>query len=308
VYFFSDGEMAPYGISEGGLYLWENGQVRSIASGSYDPDPRYEVRATPDGRRLFIMIDRALTNNDHLKEVPELYMYDESTNRLTCISCPPTGAAATTGIDLAVNAASGGTPAFAVPSSPNFSTLDGRYVFFNTAEALVPQDTNNLTDAYEYDADTGKLSLLSTGTGEVGTWFVEASPSGHDVFLATRQRLTGWDQDKLGDLYDARIDGGFPEPPPVKVPCAGDACQGIPSAAPDFSVASEFNGLGNSPSAKPKGATKISPKAAAHGRQLKRALARCRKQRGRKRTTCVARARKRYGVKNPARRARRAAR
>jgi hypothetical protein len=122
---------------------------------------------------------------------------------------------------------------------------DGRFVFFTTEQALVPQDTNGLADVYEYDADTGQLALLSSGTGEAGSWFEDASADGSNVFFLTAQKLTGWDTDTLIDLYDARIDGGYPEPVPPPVPCDGDACQGVPSALPSFNTASGFTGLGN---------------------------------------------------------------
>ncbi len=76
-----------------------------------------------------------------------------------------------------------------------------------------------------------------------GLWKLVAD--GRNAFLVTRQKLTGWDPDKLVDVYDVRVDGGLPEPPVVGVPCVGDACQGTPSAAPSFNAASGFSGLGN---------------------------------------------------------------
>ena len=39
----------------------------------------------------------------------------------------------------------------------------------------------------------------------------------------------------MGDIYDARIDGGFPEPAALRNQCAGDQCQGgltLPPALP----------------------------------------------------------------------------
>jgi len=176
-------------------------------------------------------------------------------------------------------------------------TGDGRYVYFNTEEALVPQDTNGVTDAYEYNTATGRLSLVSTGTGEDGAWFVDASEDGHDVFIATHQQLSGWDPDRLDDLYDVRVEGGLPEPPPPSAPCSGDACQGTPSAAPSFSVASGFVGLGNPSFAEPVKASvrSKSPK------RLRHALALCRKKPKHKRARCERAARKRYGHRSAGR-------
>jgi hypothetical protein len=220
-----------------------------------------------------------------------MYVYKADTNTLKCVSCPPTGAAPTIGIEAGVHANNAGTR-LADTYRPRFMTRDGRYVFFNTAEGLVPQDTNGVTDAYEYNTVTGQLSLLSTGTGEDGAWFVEASAYGHDAFLATRQKLTGWDPDKLVDVYDVRVDGGLAEPPASGVPCAGDACQGTPAASPSFNTASGFTGLGNPSFAT---AAKAKTRAKPNGR-LRHALAVCRKKPKRKRAACRRLAHKRYGT------------
>jgi hypothetical protein len=184
---------------------------------------------------------------------------------------------------------------------PYFSR-NGKYVFFNTEEALVPQDTNKLVDAYEYDTANGTLSLLSTGSGEFGTWFVGTSASGRDAFLVTRQKLNGWDP----DLYDARIGGDLPEPPPPRTPCAGDECQGIPSAVPGFNTASEFVGAGNPTF---EAAAKAKAKPSTRTKRLRHALARCREKRSRRRrAACEAAARRRYGSGKSAKRAARAGR
>lgn len=219
----------------------------------------------------------------------EMYVYREDTDTLKCVSCPPTGAAATRGTEAEARATTPGT-ADSGAYEARFMTRDGRYVFFSTAESLVPQDTNGLADAYEYDTLTGSLSLLSTGTGEDGAWFTDANADGHDVFIVTRQKLVGWDQDKLVDLYDVRAGGGLPQPPALGVPCAGDACQGTPTAAPAFNTASGFAGLGN-PSfaiqAKVKTRTNLN-------RRLRRALAVCHTKPKRKRARCERLARNRY--------------
>ena len=221
-----------------------------------------------------------------------MYVYNANSNTLKCVSCSPTGAASTVGLEPDVHADENGTE-LSEPNRPQFMSSDGRYVFFNSAEGLVPQDTNGVVDAYEYDTVTERLSLLSTGTGGDGAWFVDASTDGRNVFLVTRQKLTGWDPDNLVDVYDVHVDGGLAEPPVPGVPCAGDACQGTPSAAPSFNTASGFSGLGN-----PSFATAVKAKTRAkpNGR-LRHALAMCRKKPKRKRTACRRRARKRYGAR-----------
>jgi hypothetical protein len=51
--------------------------------------------------------------------------------------------------------------------------------------------------------------------------FPGMSASGSDVFFTTHTRLVAQDGDELGDLYDARIGGGFPRPR-AAVSCLGE--------------------------------------------------------------------------------------
>lgn len=306
IYFDSeyDPEALPFetaGVA--GLFLWDKGQVRQIAptpgarEGFDSQQEPEEAEIAPNGRQVAFLNMRALTTAETVSLVPELYLYDENSNSLKCVSCPPTGAAAAVGIDLSVKATGPTNPGYSMFHQPRFFSRDGRYLFFNTKEALVPQDTNGLSDAYEYNLDTGKLSLLSSGTGEYGTWFVDASADGRDAFLVTRQSLAAGDHDKLVDLYDARIEGGYPEPLAPPPPCAGDACQGVPSAPPSFNTASEFHGLGNPAWEQAKRAIPHRPTRA---QRLKRALRACRKLARKRRAACRARARRRFAAaQNP---------
>jgi hypothetical protein len=280
-----------------GVTLWDAGQKHSIAE-SQDGAIGRDAVVSADGREIAFRSAAKLTPD--ARYIPSsvnsgananMYVYSEDTNALKCVSCPVTGAAVTTGMERDTYATGIG-PTYGLPYRPRFMSRDGRYVFFNTREALVPQDTNGVTDAYEYDIVTGQLSLLSTGTGEDGAWFVDSSASGRDAFLATRQKLTGWDPDKLDDLYDVRVEGGLPEPPPAHVPCDGDACQGTPSAAPSFNTASGFVGLGN-----PSFTSAVKAKKRAKpNRRLAHALAVCRRKPKHKQAHCERLARRRYGT------------
>jgi len=125
-------------------------------------------------------------------------------------------------------------------------TDDGRYVFFDTTEALAPEDTNSVVDVYEYDVQSGQAYLISSGTDPAPSYFMDASADGHDVFFVTRAQLVGWDTDLAYDLYDARVGGGFPDPVP-STSCSGDACQGPTPSAPGVTTlgSSTFRGLGD---------------------------------------------------------------
>ncbi|HEV7771760.1 MAG TPA: hypothetical protein VGO48_00575 [Conexibacter sp.] len=124
---------------------------------------------------------------------------------------------------------------------------DGRRAFFNTDEALVPEDTNGAVDVYAYDVLSRQAHLISSGTDPADSYFMDASADGNDVFFATRAQLVGWDADQAYDLYDARVGGGFPEPPAAVAGCSGDACQGPASSTPGAAAigSSAFRGLGD---------------------------------------------------------------
>jgi hypothetical protein len=265
-----------------GTYLWDNGTVHFVAPG---PLSWATSRVSTDGTRLAFLSGQQLTSQDTGEDHEHgggsfmaMYVYNEAEEKLNCVSCPPSGAAVTSNAEVEPFATKAAATV-QLPFRKRFMSEDGRYVFFSTADALVPQDTNHLDDVYEYNTETKKVSLLSSGSGEAGAWFADASANGSDVFFLTRQVLSSEDTDTLIDLYDARVDGGQPEPPPSPVPCDGDACQGVPSAAPSFNTASGFSGLGNV-APKPASAAKKKrpPHKAAKTKKRKRKQAKPKKQ------------------------------
>ncbi len=251
----------------------------------------HQARVTSDGRRLLFgsyegtgLLSRyGGVDHDHggcaldgtSKGCRELYLYDTEADSLRCVSCNPDGSpSATVGKDERVTAAetmtsltssvTGLSAALSpLPYEGRQLSADGRYAFFSTAQRLVPEDTNGTVDAYVFDSELGEPRLLSSGEDSWPSFFLDASASGTDAFIVTRERLSGWDLDSTFDLYDARIGGGFPEPPPPPPGCVGDACQPPPLSLNDPTPASAgFQGPGN-PSARkpkarcPKGARKV---------------------------------------------------
>src|SRR6185312_13768114 len=92
----------------------------------------------------------------------------------------------------------------------------------------------------------GCVALISSGTGGFDNQFLGTTPSGRDVFFATHERLVSGDRDSAGDVYDARIGGGFPPAVPGPVECEGDACQSPVAAPIDTTPGSlSFSGSGN---------------------------------------------------------------
>jgi hypothetical protein len=222
-----------------------------------------EAEVTPDGRHLVFTSSRPLTGYDN-RGAEEVFTYEYGSERLFCASCSP------------VSEPSTYYSAFLPVSNMNTNTLrwmssDGTKVFFDSVDALVPQDTNGVIDVYEWEEDgagscahsQGCIYLLSAGSSPESSWLLDASESGDDVFIATRSQLTLEDQNETVDVYDVRANAPIPPAPPQ---CSGAGCQGIPSSPPVFATPSSvtYNGIGNfaapakvtSKAKKPKAKTK----------------------------------------------------
>jgi hypothetical protein len=114
-------------------------------------------------------------------------------------------------------------------------------LFFNSDDALVPQDVNGTEDVYEYEPENvpegsryacssastsgsdvfepeheyevpsrkglktgaGCVALISSGTSSEESAFLDASEKGGDVFFLTSAKLAPQDQDSAYDIYDA---------------------------------------------------------------------------------------------------------
>ena len=74
----------------------------------------------------------------------------------------------------------------------------------------MPGSLGGSEKVFEYEDGAAQLISGTEGGGEAV--FLDASASGDDVFFATRERLAPTDTDELVDVYDARVDGGFPAP------------------------------------------------------------------------------------------------
>ena len=82
-----------------------------------------------------------------------------------------------------------------------------------------------------------------------------------NVFFGTTARLVPQDTDEAGDVYDARIDGGFPEPA-GEGPCKGNACES-PTPAPCATRRRRCSApphVGPAPQPSPRRETKVTKK------------------------------------------------
>lgn len=265
VYFAADGALAGTAqFTNGGsigplnIYVWHEGSIKLIATTSEENNTNPETRpwidhldartsrVSPNGRYLAFDSRRKLTGHDNAGFM-EVYEYDAQTGRLVCASCNPTGAAPTGNSTTPRGITRFHEPGWQTDMYQQRYLLDDGRLFFDSEDALVPIDTNGVQDVYEYE--NGRISLISSGTGESGGFFhssfIDASASGSDVFFVTADKLLPQDIDGALDLYDARVNGGFPR---LSAPvCSGTGCQGVPPAVPIFATPASvtFSGVGN---------------------------------------------------------------
>lgn len=217
------------------------------SQGPFDSDSESDWYTTPDGRFLLFGSSADLTGYDPgtdcvtgmplVSVCQELYRYDSTASSLTCVSCSGTSPAAGDAFFTLTRTA----PPWSDSRPPRPMSDDGSYVFFESRDQLVPQATNHRYDVYEWH--NGTVSLISSGTDPNDSLFVDSSSDGSNVFFGTHAQLAPTDTDFVSDLYDARIDGGFPAPasPPS---CSGDGCQGPLSSPPAPPVAASVSFFG----------------------------------------------------------------
>jgi hypothetical protein len=300
-------------------------------------------RVSPDGRYLAFMSERSLTGYDNTDAVSgkpdeEVYLYDAVADRLVCASCNPSGARpvgvfATAEAKLSVEPEgqptwgkvgdphwlAGSLPGWQVHGAgdtvyqPRFLSDGGGHLrlYFNSPDALVPQDINGLEDVYQYEPpgvggcttasatygarSGGCVDLISSGTSKQESAFLDASESGDDVFFLSTARLTAADTDTGTDVWDAHVCSASVPCPAAVVstpPCrSGDSCKTAPTPQPELfgpAPSATFSGAGNVPPAASKPLTRA--------QKLAKALSACHKKKsGRRRKACERKAHKQYG-------------
>jgi hypothetical protein len=261
-------------------YTTADGQY--LVFGTYLPLTGYDNTHSPDIKEC---------NNLYQDQFPtegrcaELYRYDAATQEIVCVSCGPPGVRPTENAEFTRNTL---LTSFVGPQRP--ISEDGGYVFFETTTPLVPDTTDKTLHVYEWH--NGTISLISAAGDPSNAYFLGASADGSNVFLGTHAQLVSQDTDVNGDLYDARIDGGFVGATPPQ--CTGTGCQGVAAATPIFATPASvtFAGVGNFP---PGQLGPVKPKALTRAQKLARALKACGRDRvRRKRARCEASARALY--------------
>ncbi len=230
------------------LFLYRNGRLQYVTTleperkcgphpqGDEDhcsDGPIVRMQITPDDSHMAFITASQVTpynNNGHL----EMYTYTPESGEIHCASCNPDGQPPTADVFGSEDGL--------------FLTNDGR-VFFSTTESLVPRDTNEGEDVYEYV--DGRPQLITPGTGtavlgstgitgseghtEVDPGLVGVSANGTDVYFSTLDTLLPEDHNgSYLKFYDARANGGFPQPTPAQPCAAAEECHGPGSEAPQL--------------------------------------------------------------------------
>jgi hypothetical protein len=343
------------------LYVSQHGVTKLVAvlSGEDTPDwgiqaagplPSLAARVSPNGRWFAFMSQRSLTGYDNRDAVSgkldeEVYLYDAEaeggTGHLVCASCDPSGARPH-GVegDKLFNGLAAGAFVWSsqwlaanipgwTPDGAGQARYQSRYLsdsgrlFFNSSDALVPQDVDGTEDVYQYEPpgvgdcesssasfnerSGGCIGLISSGSSAEESGFVDASANGSDVFFATTAKLSAADVDTAVDIYDAHECSSaspcFAQPPAQPPACdTGDSCKSAPSPQPEIfgsSASATFAGSGNVVSPTSKAA--VASKGLTRAQKLARALKACTKKRGRQRARCERKAKARYGAKRASR-------
>jgi hypothetical protein len=238
LYFGANGELVPGSVAGGGnLYrLQVGGQPTYL--GELEPSDQFlslspfqpvgfSSRTTANGGVFVLTTKTNLTGGPELigpfgAPAEEIYRFTAGQVGFECVSCANGGGP--------VNGAVVAGPAYPGSIGGHALSADGSRVFFETADALVPQDNNGKADVYEWEG--GQVHLISTGLSGQDSHYLDADETGNNVFFTTRQSLVSADGDEKYDVYDARVGGGFAEAPTSGPPCEAEACRPPLEAAP----------------------------------------------------------------------------
>jgi hypothetical protein len=230
-----------YYLSGAGLFGWSSGTTTEVAkaadAGDYPPATG-TARVSADGTHLLFLSTAELTGYENTGQM-EVFLYGPPPGgagaKLSCVSCNPTGERPRGAAAIPGAISNGTTRAY----KPRALSVSGNRVFFESADDLVPQDSNTAVDVYEWEAqgegsctrEGGCVQLISSGRAEGRASFIDAAADGSDAFFLTDASLAFGDPGSF-DLYDAREGGGFGAPPNT-IACEADACQPLPEAPED---------------------------------------------------------------------------
>jgi DNA-binding beta-propeller fold protein YncE len=203
-------------------------------------------------------------------------------------------------------------------------------LFFNSADALVAEDREptreetvdgqavqvGVENVYEYEPEGrgscmqagGCVALISSGTSQHESAFMDAGEGGDDVFFETQAKLVAQDTEPSAEVYDAAVCGTGESRPclPAKEPpakgCTGEECRGpagqqVSFEVPPTSTSSPSSGPAQPPVTPAGAAAAPKPRRLTRAQKLANALKACRKNKRKKqRQACERKVRKAYGA------------
>jgi hypothetical protein len=308
------------------------------------------ARVSPNGRYLAFMSAASITGYDNIDTSPtakgardeEAFLYDSQTASLRCVSCESSGARpagvldkveAGEGLGLVADRReiwlghwlAGSIPGWTAQSLTS-ALIQSRYLsdegrlYFNSPADLVPAASNGKEDVYQYEpsglgscqsSTGGCVSLISGGSSNHESAFMEATPDGSDVFFITEAKLLAQDTDTGFDIYDARecttTSPCLSPAPAEEAGCAetetcrpAEPAKQIPAGPSGSATASgPGNLIPSPPPAKQRVEARKAIKPLTRSQKLVRALRSCRTRYAhskKRRRACERTARKRYGA------------
>ena len=234
-----------------------------------------QVAGTGGRFLLFVSSMRGLTPDDET-ETAQLLEYDAVTGELVRVSKGEEGFnrdgnGATNGVLTTSVETARDSLDFKVSTNSLSVSSDGRSVFFLSNGQLSPRAVSaqlGCRNLYEFHTagliSQGVVHLLSDGLDtqlnkgtQCGSQLQGVDETGSNVLFTTDDPLIPADVDGVQrDIYDARVDGGFPLAPAGQVGlCGPGACEGVSSPAPVLPVAGSASNPGE-PSISPTLAVK----------------------------------------------------
>jgi hypothetical protein len=325
---------------------WENNNFNlEYITDRVSPNGRY--LAFMSDRRLTSYDNRDTAAAAHEAPDEEVFLYDAGSSgsgsgSLTCPSCNPDGTRPAgvfdagsklrndEGVGLINDRIEAWEGKWLAGELPGWTGTEGqtaiyqsRYLadtgrlFFNTTAPLAQADGNGKMDVYEFERngsggcarEAGCTGLISSGSSTHESAFLDASPSGDDVFILTASVLTTNDHDKDFDIYDAHVcgSGGCVVPPETSSSSCGSAeeCRPASSTIPSFGAPAgattpSSGNLAPSSGVLPSKSTQqpTVKKKLTRAQQLAKSLKACKKlKKKQKRLACEKSARKKYGPK-----------
>jgi hypothetical protein len=200
------------------------------------------AQATPDGSAIVFSSTGDLTSDDRSAS-SQLFEYDAKRGSLTRVSMGEGGFADDGNTDNEAEAPELSVASYASAFEPrSHATVslalssDGSRVFFLSADALSPAAAPGTVNVYEYSNNDVRLISDGHDSGHVlskaAVQFFGTDPSAQDALFTTTDQLIGQDLDSQQDLYDARIEGGFP-PGKIAPRCTEEACRATSNVTPE---------------------------------------------------------------------------